>query len=102
MPYINSIQEMALKEGKQEGIEEGLARGIEKGLAKGIEEGKSAGLAEGLHTSILRILEKKFNCKNGSTGLAIRAERNIGRLEALLDNALEVKTLAEFKRKLAR
>jgi hypothetical protein len=37
MPYITSIERLALKEGRKEGREEGREEGLEQGLLEGIE-----------------------------------------------------------------
>ncbi len=43
MPYVTSIERLAIKEGREQGIEEGIEKGIEKGIEQGIEKGVIAG-----------------------------------------------------------
>ena len=76
MPYVTSVERMAMEKGMEEGIEKGIEKGMEKGRAEGLREGIEKGLLEGVE----RCLKLKF----GDAGLQLMQEiRRIADIEVL-------------------
>ncbi len=91
MPYVTSIERLAREEGREAGREAGR----EEGRKKGRQEGRQEGLAEGLQDGILALLETKFKKVGAKHTRAIRAVREVDRLQALLRAAKRAETLDE-------
>jgi hypothetical protein len=71
MPYVTSIERLAMEEGRQKGRQEGR------------EEGRREGI-EGLQKGILELLKSKFPAARAKYARKVRAERDIERLQAIL------------------
>ena len=54
MPYVTSIERLAIKEGVEKGLIQGMADGIAKGMAKGLEQGRVEGKLQGLSRLLVR------------------------------------------------
>jgi hypothetical protein len=83
MPYITSVERLALKKGK----------------AEGHAEGKAEGRAEGKAETLLQILERRFP-GTGSVELAdrVRSTRDLAQLERWVDLALQAGSFEDFRR----
>jgi len=57
----NIEREIAVQEGRVEGIEKGRAEGIEKGMAEGIEKGMAEGIEKGIEAKAIEIARKMKN-----------------------------------------
>jgi flagellar biosynthesis/type III secretory pathway protein FliH len=98
MPYVTSIERLALKRGHDEGLEEGLEKGLEKGREEGREEALEEGLMKGLHEGIALALEIKFG--KGGKKLAARISRiqDLALLKSLKKMLQAGKSLAELEK----
>ena len=73
MPYVTSIERMAIKKGREEGREEGLLR------------------------AIAAILKKNFGAQGQKLLPKFRAGKDVARLEELLEALLAAQTLDEAR-----
>ena len=94
MPYVTSIERMALEKGLAQGLEQGLERGLEQGLERGLERGELRALKRGIEVA----LELKF----GTDGLQllplVRAVERVEVLRAVQDSIRTARTLDEVRR----
>ncbi|NJL04036.1 MAG: hypothetical protein HC911_03780 [Chloroflexaceae bacterium] len=71
MPYITSVERLAiqkgLQQGREQGREQGLQQGREEGRVQGREEGLKEGRVQGLRDGIQLALDLKF----GAAGVAL-------------------------------
>lgn len=84
----------ALDEWYADGVSEGEKIGEERGK----KIGEKKGIYKGLSSALLRILEKKGSVPE-SCLTYISAQKNMDRLNQLLDLALSSETVAEFEKK---
>ena len=90
MPYVTSIERLAVQRGREEGLAEGKVQGL--------AEGKVQGLAEGKAESLLQILEQRFPTPLPvDLAVAVRECRDLGQLQRGLDLVLQVASLDEFR-----
>ncbi len=97
-----------LAEGRAKGIAEGRAEGraegIAEGRAEGIAEGRAEGIAEGRAKekirSLLHILTKRLGPLPEELTAKLHFIVDEGEIEQLMDLALDVSTLEEFKKNL--
>jgi flagellar biosynthesis/type III secretory pathway protein FliH len=98
MPYITSVERLAMQEGEKIGKIEGKKEGKREGKIEGKREGKKEGLREGIELG----LELKF----GSPGLAlmpeVRATENLSRLQSVHEAIRTAKTVEEVQRVLRK
>ena len=85
-------------DGVSEGEKIGEERGKQIGEKKGEKRGEKKGIYKGLASALLRILEKKGSVPE-SCLTYISAQKNMDRLNQLLDLALSSETVAEFEKK---
>jgi hypothetical protein len=83
MPYVTSIERLAMEEGEKKGLAEGEKKGLAEGEKKGLAEGEIRGLKLAIKTG----LERRF----GPEGLAFAAE---------LDRVKDVNLLRSIHEKL--
>jgi hypothetical protein len=103
MPYITSIERLAiqdgvergLQQGLEQGLQQGLEQGLEQGLQQGLEQGLQQGLQEGTKRQLLRLLERRFGPVPESLSDRL-AGLSVEQLEALVDEALAATTLDDF------
>jgi len=104
MPYVTSIERMALEEGftkgREEGRQEGWSQGTEEGLAKGLEQGVERGVEQGQLGLLRRLLRRRWpdlpaTVEKRVTALTLDQQGDLA--EALLD----LSTLADLKKWLA-
>jgi hypothetical protein len=81
MPYVTSIERLA----------------IEKGREEGREEGREQGRTDTLQDSILRLPKTKFKVAGAKYTRKIQAERDSERLQAILDTVACATTLDEVR-----
>jgi len=87
MPYISSVERMA--------IQEGLEQGRQQGLQQGLQEGRQEGRQEGMLLSLLHLLQYRFG--PASEELHARLQQcSAEQLTRLLDVALTTNSTAEF------
>ena len=84
----------ALDEWYADGVSEGEKIGEERGK----KIGEKKGIYKGLSSALLRILEKKGSVPE-SCLTYISSQKNMDRLNQLLDLALSSETVAEFEKK---
>ena len=85
-------------DGVSEGEKIGEERGKKIGEKKGEKRGEKKGIYKGLASALLRILEKKGSVPE-SCLTYISSQKNMDRLNQLLDLALASETVAEFEKK---
>lgn len=97
MPYISTIERLAMEKGEEKGLEKGIEKGLEKGLEKGIELSR-----DGLRAGIRLALKLRF----GEAGLAVLPAvteiKDVQRLRSLLDELERVEGIEEFRELLGR
>jgi len=90
MPYISTIEKMAIKRGMEKGIEQGIEKGIEQGIEKGIIQGLIAGIKLGLRL------------KFGDEGLKLLPEiseiNDVDLIKAIYNEIETAKTLDDLRR----
>ena len=69
MPYVTSVERIAMGRGRQEGLQEGLQAGRQEGLQAGRQEGLQAGRQEGLQAGrregLASLLSTQLACRFG-------------------------------------
>ena len=92
----------ALDEWYADGVNEGKAIGEKigekRGEKRGEERGEKKGIYKGLSSALLRILERKGSVPE-SCLTYISAQKDMDRLNQLLDLALSSETVADFEKK---
>jgi predicted transposase/invertase (TIGR01784 family) len=97
MPYLTSIERLAL----DEGLKKGLEQGREKGLEQGREQGREQGLREGLLESIDLDLTENFGRPTRKLLEQIHAISDIARLRRFARFLKKAKTLEEVREHLS-
>ena len=95
--YADGVSE-GEKIGERRGEERGKKIGVKIGEKRGEKKGEKRGIYKGLSSALLRILEKKGSVPE-SCLTYISAQKNMDRLNQLLDLALSSETVAEFEKK---
>ena len=83
MPYVNTIQEMSLKEGRREGR----------------REGRDEGRVEAMRLAIKEALEGRFEVHDKAVNAALEGISQFEELNKVFKLAVTVKDFSEFKRK---
>lgn len=78
------------------------AQAEKRGRAAGKVEGRAQGLAEGKAEAVLRVLKRRFQNVPADVERAVRQNQNLAQLDQWLDAALEVDSLADFRKRLGR
>jgi predicted transposase YdaD len=89
MPHITLFEELALKEGRQEGLLEGRQEGLVEGLEKG--------LIQNAREAILDVLDTRFGEVPDSVRERINALCSEPTLKNLLRRAVRTPSLEEFQ-----
>lgn len=89
MPYITSIERLAMEEGRQEGRQEGRLEGRQEGR----QEGKAIGLSEGIALA----LEIKFDEAGRALQPALEKIHDLARLRSIYDAIRSGATLAHIR-----
>jgi predicted transposase YdaD len=77
-----------------------LQEGLEQGLERGLEQGLELGQEQALRQSLIRILRHRFDTIPADITMALQSVRT-PQLQMLLDVALDVSSLDEFRRRLS-
>jgi len=77
-------------------IEQGIQQGVQQGIEQGVQQGETMGFKRGLQESILRILSRRFSQLPSEIRSRIVALEDTGKLEHLLDAALEIDSPEEL------
>jgi hypothetical protein len=75
MPYVTSIERMAIQRGLKQGLEQGLEKGLEQGRQQGLHQGKLEGEAA--------VLERQLTKRFGSLSEEVRSRLHTASLEQL-------------------
>jgi hypothetical protein len=97
MPYITSIE----RHGIEKGIAEGLQQGLQKGLQQGHEAGFEEGRGQGLEQALIMVLTNRFGRLSPHLVEMVEAIGDPILLSELLKEALGVKSLPAFERRIA-
>ena len=89
MPYVTSVERIAMEEGLQSGLQQGQQQGLQQGLQQGFRE------------SILRILQVRFGVSVGNVEVFLKQITDVERLRILHDQAVTVPSLALFTEQLS-
>ena len=92
MPYITSIERMAEKRGREQGIQEGIQKGIQKGREQGIQEGRE----QECRVAIQDVLEVKFGKVAKEIHEKIKSIEEYRVLKKLLKKAAVVSDIDSF------
>lgn len=88
----------ALDEWYADGVSEGEKIGEKRGEERGKKIGERNGICKGVSAALLRILEKKGSVPEKCLTY-ISSQKNMDRLNQLLDLAVASETVAEFEKK---
>jgi predicted transposase YdaD len=98
--------EQGRRQGIKLGVEQGLEEGIQQGIRLGVEQGRQQGIrlghCEALRTSVLTVLQARFDQVPGAVIVSVQQIEEPDRLEALLRSAGRAASLAAFARELER
>jgi predicted transposase YdaD len=97
MPYVTSIERLALARGLEQGREKGREEGKEEGKEAGREEGKEEGLRDGLLEGIGLALEVKFGRAARKILAQARKVEDSGQLRQFARLVMEATTLDELR-----
>ncbi len=93
MPYLSSIERLAMKEG--------LEKGLKEGRSKGRMEGRREGRREGLRKGLLETIEAGLNDKFREAGLQllpdIRSVKDLQRLRAIARKLISANHIDEVR-----
>ena len=89
MPYITSVERLALEEGREEGLQAGREEGLQEGQLVAVRR------------SVQRVLERRFGMD--ATGIAsqLREVQDLANLENVLDEAATATSLDQIRDLLA-
>ncbi len=100
MPYVTSIERMAMKEGWQKGRKEGRQEGEQEGWQKGRQEGEQEGQITSLQVAILEVLQTRFGIIPDSLRECIRQIRDASALTKSLQQAVLCSDMAAFQHRI--
>jgi hypothetical protein len=102
MPYVTSVERMALQKGREEGLREGKLEGLRegeaRGEAKGVAKGEVTGEVKGLLQAIRLGLKLKFGAEAGHLLPQIESVTDLDRLRSLYDAIEPAASLEEIRR----
>jgi len=98
MPYITSIERLALQRGREEGREAGREEGREAGR----EEGREAGREEGLLLALVRILQSRFSVDASPFLERLRQRGDAAEIERVIELAATAKDYAALERQVGK
>jgi flagellar biosynthesis/type III secretory pathway protein FliH len=92
---------MALDKGVKQGVQQGIQQGVQQGVQQGIQQGVQQGLQQGvLNTSrdaVVKVLRVRFKRVPKLLLKKINLLQDPEKLSQLLEDAVLVKSLAEFE-----
>ncbi len=101
MPYVTSIERMAMKEGWQKGRLEGRQEGEQEGWQKGRQEGALEGWQKGqiasLQAAVVEVLRGRFGELPSALQQVIEQTRDSGRLTRQLQLAIRCPDIEAFR-----
>jgi flagellar biosynthesis/type III secretory pathway protein FliH len=96
MPYISSVERMALAEGMKQGIQQGIEQGIQQGIERGLQEGLARGVVEAGRRAVLEILVARFEHIPPPVVERLNQIDDADRLMQLVRQAATAKRLEDF------
>ena len=91
VPYITSLERLAI----EDGLQEGRLKGIQEGLQEGRQEGRQDGLQEGLLTSVTLQLSHRFGELSNATQSKLR-KLTLEQLRLLIVTMIGFETKADL------
>lgn len=65
MPYVSTIERLAIERGLEKGMQQGLEKGLQQGMQQGMQQGRHEGLQQGLLEGKLQALRRLLSRRFG-------------------------------------
>ena len=97
MPYVTTIERLALEKGREEGREAGREQGREEGREQGREAGREEGILRSSREDVIAVLDVRFRDIPNDLLEAIDQVEDATVLKTLLREAIIVESISEFQ-----
>jgi len=94
MPYVTSVERLAIKRGMEQGMQEGLQAGLQQGIQQGMQQGMQQGVQQGEIAVLKRLLHRRFGELPEEVELRLH-KATLEQLEVWTDRVLDAQNLDE-------
>jgi flagellar biosynthesis/type III secretory pathway protein FliH len=95
--YVTSFEQMAIEKGMKQGMKQGVQQGLQQGLQQGVQQGLQQGMQQGVRDAVVKVLRVRFKRVPKLLLKKINLLQDPEKLSQLLEEAVLVKSLAEFE-----
>ncbi len=100
MPYVTSIERLAMKEGAKSALKNHIKKGVKRAASVGEKKGEKKGVQESYRETIIEVLKSRFHETPADVSLEVSLVEDPRALKALFQKALTCEDLNAFRRTL--